>query len=228
MKRGIGAGQVRVELHLHTQASKDSLVEPEKLLEHCEKIGVDCFAVTDHNVIEGAFELKEMAPDRVIIGEEIETTQGELIAYFMTGWVPPGLKPMDAIERLRQQGAVISVPHPFDTVRGQFWSEEALLAITPFVDAIEVFNARCLNNAPNEKAADFARDQGLLGTVGSDAHSLREVGQASLMMPAFEDAQSFLAALRLAEQQTKLSPAYVHLFSRYAVWVKGLRKLFSN
>ena len=228
MKRGTGESQVRVELHLHTQASKDSLVKPERLLKHCEKIGVDRFAVTDHNVIEGAFELKEKAPDRVIIGEEIETTQGELIAYFMTEWVAPGLQPMDAIERLRQQGAVISVPHPFDTVRGQFWSEEELLRIAPYVDAIEVFNARCLDNAPNAKAADFARDQGLLETVGSDAHSLSEVGRASLIMPSFADAQHFLAALKSAEKRTKLSPAYVHLFSRYAAFVKAFRKIFSN
>jgi len=219
---------VRIELHLHTAASKDSLVRPEHLLAHCQKLGIDKFAVTDHNVIEGAFKLKSMAPERVIVGEEIETTQGELIGYFMTEWIPPGLEPMDVIQRLRMQGAVISVPHPFDTVRGQHWKEVDLQVIAPHVDAIEIFNARCLSNKPNLKAAAFAQEQGLLETVGSDAHSLWEVGRATLHMPDFSDADGFRNALREAQKQTRLSPYFVHLFSRYAVYSRKLQNILRN
>jgi predicted metal-dependent phosphoesterase TrpH len=212
-----GTSAVRVELHAHTRASKDSLVRPARLIEHCKKIGLDWIAITDHNEISGALEAKALAPERVIVGEEIETTQGELIGYIMQEWVPPGLTPMAAIARLRDQGALISVPHPFDTVRSHHWSEEQLLAIAPVVDAIEVFNARCFNNKPNQKAEVFAKRHGLLQTVGSDAHSLWEVGRASLQMQPFSDAQSFLASLSNARKMTRLSPAFVHLFSRFAV-----------
>jgi len=221
-------GFFRVELHAHTQASKDSLVRPERLIQHCEKIGIDKIAITDHNEIQGAFKAKELAPNRVIVGEEIETTQGELIGYFMQEWVPPGLAPMAVIERLRAQGAVISVAHPFDTVRSKHWKEENLLAIVPHIDAIEVFNARCLRTQPNQQAEDFAKQHGLLATVGSDAHSLWEVGMASLHLPAFDDAAAFKAALAEARQTTRLSPAFVHLFSRYASFYKRLEKLFSK
>ncbi|MEE4193884.1 MAG: PHP domain-containing protein [Anaerolineae bacterium] len=222
------AGGWRVELHLHTQASKDSLVRPAKLLAHCQKIGIDKFAVTDHNVIEGALALKAIAPEMVIVGEEIATTQGELIGYFMSEWVPSGLDPMETISRLRTQGAVISVAHPFDSVRSQHWEEEALLAIVPYVDAIETFNARCLSPEPNLAAAEFAQSNGLLETVGSDAHSLWEVGRASLLMPEFEDAESFRSALAGARQLTRLSPAFVHLFSRYAVLAKKMGRLVNS
>lgn len=213
---------VRVELHVHTHVSKDSLVQVKKLLNHCEKIHLDRVAITDHNAITGALEAKALAPERVIVGEEIETTQGELIGYFMTEWVPPGLEPMEVINRLRKQGAVISVPHPFDAVRGQYWSEEDLTAIVPYIDAIEIFNSRCLSNAPNERAATFAREHGLPGTVGSDAHSLYEVGRASLIMQDFIDGEGFRAALKNAESMTNLSPIFVHLFSRFAVLYKKL------
>ena len=219
---------MRVELHLHTQASKDSLVKPGKLLAHCQKIGIDKFAVTDHNVIEGALALKSMAPETVIVGEEIATAQGELIGYFMLEWVPPGLTPMETIERLRAQGAVVSVAHPFDSVRSQHWEEEELLAIAPYVDAIETFNARCLSQGPNQRAVAFAREHGLRETVGSDAHSLFEVGRASLIMSPFEDAAGFLNALKDAQQMIRLSPAFVHLFSRYAVFYKKIARLLSS
>jgi hypothetical protein len=217
---------IRVELHTHTRYSKDSLVKLEDLLRHCQRIGVDRVAITDHNVIEGAFATQDLAPERVIVGEEIETSQGELIGYFMLEWVPPGLEPMETIARLRAQGAVISVPHPFDTVRGPQWREAELLAIAPYVDAIEVFNARCLSQAPNLRAKSFAEEQGLLETVGSDAHTLLEIGRASLMMTSFEGPEEFKAALKDACQETKLSPAFVHLCSRFAVYYKKVRKNF--
>jgi predicted metal-dependent phosphoesterase TrpH len=213
---------VRVELHLHTQASSDSLVEPQKLLDHCTRIGIDRVAITDHNSIEGALAAKALEPERVIIGEEIETTQGELLGYFMSEHVPAGLEPLVAIERLRAQGAVISVSHPFDRTRGPIWTHEQLLAIAPHIDALEVFNARCFTNKPNRKASTFARQQGLLATVGSDAHSYYEVGRAALVMPPFSNASDFLAGLAIARQATRLSPLFVRLFSRFAAIAQHL------
>ncbi len=217
-----GSNLVRVELHVHTRVSKDSLIRLDDLLKHCQKTGVDRVAITDHNRIEGALEGSKIAPEQVIVGEEIETTHGELIGYFMTEWVPPGFEPMEAIQRLRQQGAVISVPHPFDTIRSQHWSTQALMSILPHIDAIETFNARCMTASPNLHAAAFAREHGCLETVGSDAHSLYEVGRAILMMDDFTDAESFKKALINAHQKNKRSPAFVHLFSRYAVLYKKL------
>ena len=207
---------VRVELHLHTCASQDSLVRPQELLDHCKRIGIDRVAITDHNSIAGALEAQALAQDRVIVGEEIETTQGELLGYFMTEFVPGGLEPMDTIARLRAQGAVISVSHPFDQTRGPKWTNEQLIAIAPHVDAFEVFNARCFTNQPNRLAAAFASQHGLLETVGSDAHSLLEVGRASLLMPPFLDAGEFTAALKHARAKTRRSTLFVRLFSRWA------------
>lgn len=207
---------VRVELHLHTNASTDSLVQPRKLLEHCNRIGIKRIAITDHNSIDGALAAKALAPDQVIVGEEIETTQGELLGYFMSEAIPGGLEPLETIARLRTQGAVISVSHPFDHTRGPKWTYEQLLAIAPYVDAFESFNARCMTNKPNKKAAIFAKQHGLLETVGSDAHTLKEVGRASMLMPTFFDAASFLTALESAHPHNRRSSVFVHLFSRFA------------
>ena len=216
---------MRVELHVHTCYSKDSLVDISRLLAHCRKIGIDRIAITDHNEIDGALEAYQIAPDRVIVGEEIQTTQGELLGYFMQERVPSELEPMEAIRRLKAQGAVISVAHPFDSIRGQHWAFDELEKITPYIDAIETYNARCLTEGPNQQAAIFARDHNLLATVGSDAHSLKEVGQASLWMAPFNGPVAFKAALKTVEMDTRLSPAFVHLFSRFAVYRKKIAQL---
>lgn len=214
---------VRVELHCHTKASEDSLVPVERYLSRCKTLGIDKIAITDHNEIKAAFEAKALAPDMVIVGEEIQTSRGELLGYFMSEWIPPGLEPLETIDRLRDQNAVISIPHPLDPFRSKDWSQDDLEALVPYVDALETFNARCLGNKPNLEAAFFAIEHGLLMTAGSDAHTLDELGKATLVMPDFSDAEIFKAALSHAEQITELSPFYTHLFSSFAKLNKKLK-----
>src|SRR5512140_1561368 len=96
---------LRVEFHCHTIYSKDSLVKPEALLEACRRKGIDRVVVTDHNSTRGAWAASLLDPQRVIIGEEIMTTRGEILAAYGQEEVPPQLSPEETIARLRQQGA---------------------------------------------------------------------------------------------------------------------------
>jgi predicted metal-dependent phosphoesterase TrpH len=123
---------------------------------------------------------------------------------------------------LRSQGAFISVAHPFDLHRKGHWALPTLLEIIPLVDAIEVFNSRCMSPRFNEEAQAFAREHGLLGTVGSDAHAVFEVGRSTMLLPDFDGAASLAEALDQVRFETRLSSPLVHLTSRYAVWRKRI------
>lgn len=213
-----------VEFHCHTCFSKDSLVQPTDLVNACRRKGIDRVIVTDHNEIAGALEAQQMDPSRVIVGEEIMTTQGEILAAYVQERLPPGLSPREAIASLRSQGAFISISHPFDISRAGSWQTKDLLAILPLVDAIEIFNARCLVPGANHQALEFARLHNLQGTVGSDAHTLRELGRAVLLLPDFHNADSLRAVLPQAERQTRLSSPLIHFTSRFAVWYKKLQR----
>lgn len=213
----------RVETHCHTIYSKDSLTRPADLLVACRKKGLDRVIITDHNTISGALAAQKLDPARVIVGEEIMTRAGELLAAFVVEEIPAGLTPHETIRRLREQGAFISVSHPFDTTRAGHWKLPDLLEIAPLVDAIEVFNARCFSTTMNEQAQAFASLHNLLGTVGSDAHTAFELGTASLEIPPFDTADAFRQNLRHARPRVNRSPAWVRLSSRYAVVVKKLR-----
>ncbi len=215
---------IRIELHCHTIYSKDSLLRPGALLAACQRKGIDRVAITDHNEIAGAMHAKALDPQRVIIGEEIMTTQGELLAFFVQERIPPHLSPEAAIERLRAQGAFISVSHPFDRWRSGGWQAQDLARITPLVDAIEVFNARCMRASFNHHAADYARAHRIPGTVGSDAHVSMELGRATLLLPEFADAEGLRAALPQAQTRQKRSSPLIHATSRYAKIYKRLTK----
>ncbi len=218
----VKSANMKVELHCHTIYSKDSLTTPEDLLAACHHKGIDRIIVTDHNTILGAQAAQELDPTRVIVGEEIMTLGGELLAFFVREHVPPGLPPEETIARLREQGAFISVAHPFDDFRKGHWALPDLLLILPLVDAIETFNARCMRPQANQQAQAFAQEYHLLGTVGSDAHTTGELGKAHLLMPDFRDATSFKQALAQAQERVSLSLPWIHFTSRYAVWMKKL------
>jgi predicted metal-dependent phosphoesterase TrpH len=213
---------IRVELHCHTIYSTDCLVNLPDLLRACQRKGIQRLAVTDHNHIQGALKAQGLDPQMVIVGEEIATQSGELLAFFVREEVPPGLPPEETIALLREQGAFISVAHPFDRFRSGHWKLAELERIAPLVDAVEVFNARCLWPGFNRQAQAFARTHTLPGTVGSDAHTLFEVGQACLLLPDFQDVKSLREALTQATPQVSLSPPWVHLASRYAAWHEKL------
>ncbi len=206
---------IRVEFHCHTKYSKDSLAEPEALIETCQLKGIDRLIVTDHNTIDGALAAQALDPQRVIVGEEIMTTAGELLASFVMEEVPKGLAPLEAVERLREQGAFISISHPFDIFRTP-WDRSALLEILPYLDAIETFNARCLWKRFNKQAAAFAHEHDLPGTSGSDAHTVEELGAGTLRLPVFSNAAELRVAIRASESIETLSSPWVHFWSTWA------------
>jgi predicted metal-dependent phosphoesterase TrpH len=211
-----------VELHSHTYASDDCLMRPADIVRACARRGIDRLAVTDHNTIAGALEMRTLAPALVIVGEEVMTTQGELLAYFLRESVPAGLGPLETIARLRQQGAAISVSHPFDRLRHGAWQPAGLAGIVDLVDAIEVFNSRCIYPEDNDRALAFAREHGKLGSVGSDAHSTRELGRAVLKMPAAGTPEDLIAGFGAGERVTRLSSPAIHFTSRWAKLRKRL------
>ena len=83
----------KVDLHTHTIYSKDCLTRTALLLERARQIGLQKVAVTEHNRLDGALAAKALAPDLVIVGEEIMTTHGEIIAYFHNKEGPSRLTP---------------------------------------------------------------------------------------------------------------------------------------
>lgn len=211
---------LRVEFHCHTNASSDSLTDPGALVRAARRKGLDRVVVTDHNTVAGALAARALDPELIIVGEEIMTTRGEILAAFLTEEVPPGLSPEQTISRLRAQGAFISVSHPFDRWRSGHWREADLREILPLVDAIEVYNSRCMWPGFNDRAREYATRHQIAGTVGSDAHAAFELGRSVLLLEPFQDADGLRRAMGAARAQVRWSPPWVHLSSRYASILK--------
>jgi predicted metal-dependent phosphoesterase TrpH len=212
---------IKAEFHCHTVYSMDSLLELDVLLQACDSRGIEKIAITDHGSMQGALKAHKMAPDRVVIAEEIATPEGEILGYFMTEEVPQGLPAVEVVRRLRGQGAFISLAHPFDLHRSR-WTEKTLEQILPYIDGLEVFNARCRREEYNQAAYEYAMEHGKVLMAGSDAHALSELGRASMSMPWFDDAESLRASASEATISGELSGLYVHMISTFARVAKKL------
>ena len=211
----MGQRTVRVDLHCHTHRSHDSATSYKALVGACRRRGIDVIAITDHNRIEGALEFRDTADQRCIVGEEVSTTEGEIIGLFLKEFIPPRRSPEETIAEIKRQGGVVYVPHPCDRVRRSVITPAALQRVAPLVDAVEVLNARLHSASQNADALRFAQERGLLQGAGSDAHIPFEVGRAGVEMPDFDDAESFKRALASSRVFGKPSIPLVHLASSF-------------
>jgi predicted metal-dependent phosphoesterase TrpH len=190
------AGWVRVDCHLHTVASGDSVLTVEELADRARRAGLDVVCVTDHNVTHAAVAAAERDLGvRVIVGEEVRTPDGDVIGLFLTERIPYVLPLAEVIGLIRGQRGLVYVPHPFDQARSSVGGVLPGLCSAGCVDVIEVFNAKIADQSVNARAASLAQTFGLPGGAGSDAHDALGVGAAYLEMPDFEGPASFLAAL---------------------------------
>ncbi len=177
------AASAFVDLHCHTSASFDSLASPRAVVAAAVRRGLTHLAITDHDRIDGALAARDAAPGglTILVGEEIRTRDGDLIAVFLSRAIPPGLSAAETIAAVREQGGLVGIPHPFDRFRGSLSKGEslgALEALAATVDWVEAWNARLMIGDGNARAAELARAAGVAGVAVSDAHTAIEVGVA--------------------------------------------------
>ena len=217
---GTNRGMVKLDLHLHTHHSRDCTIPTAEVIRLCLRRGLDGIAVTDHNTLAGGLEAAALAPPgfTVIPGEEITSSEGEIIGLFLGEEIAAGLSPEETAWRIREQGGVIIVPHPFDPLRRSPLKIPALtrLVAAGLVDAIEILNARMALRSHNRRGAHYALGAGLPGTAGSDGHSRPEYARAWIEIAPFANRDEFVANLAEATVGGGLSLFYVHFLSTVA------------
>lgn len=217
-----GAPSMRMDLHLHTAGSFDCLTDPERVVARFIELGYDRIAITDHNRLHVGQRMSERYPDRVIAGEEVKTAEGiDVIGLYLTDEIPKGTPAEETIGRIRAQGGIPYLPHPYAGGKGGGGRHAERLGA--LCDVIEVFNARLHSQRMNDQAEELAARLGKLRGAGSDAHSMGEIGNALVELPAHPNsAEALRAALRSAECSGREASRLVHLHS---TWAKVAKKL---
>jgi len=211
-----------LDLHLHSVGSWDCLSDPDALLDRADRVGIDRLAITDHNELFVARAMAERHPDRVIPGEEVKTAEGiDVIGLYLTETIPRGTPAHETIDRIRDQGGIPYLPHPF--ARGKGGGGAYVEELAPLVDVIEVFNARLHPEALNAPTQPVVARYGRLVSAGSDAHTVSEIGNVHLRVPDHDNTPEGLRfALARATWEGREASRLVHLAS---TWAKIRKKL---
>ncbi len=213
---------LKADLHIHTRYSMDCQTPLETIISRCQELNITCIAIADHGTAEGALEMQKIAPFKVIVAEEILTTHGEIMGMFLKETIPSGISPQEAIKRIRAQGGLVNIPHPFETIRGSALKDAMIDEIAKDIDLMEVLNSRSPFRANTNKAKAFAAKHNIPGGAGSDAHTVFEIGNAYIEIPDFNTPEEFLKAIAKGKIHGKRSGIFVHFFS---VWARLKIKL---
>lgn len=218
---------MKVDFHVHTEYSPDSVITFDALVESCRVKGIDSVAIMDHDVIEGAFEFARLADERreggewaprILIGEEVRTTGGEICGLFLKEWVPDHLAPVETMELIRAQGGLVYVPHPFDLLKLKRLKGAQLAELSDRIDIIEAFNGKPRLPLANFLARRFLSRNDFPRGAGSDSHEPTHLGAAYVEVEEFEGAGDLLDKLRRGTVTGKLysplSSAYTRLKMR--------------
>jgi predicted metal-dependent phosphoesterase TrpH len=169
---------VRIDPHVHSDASYDAQDPVELILEQAAEIGLDAVVVTDHDVLHESIRAAELAPMYGLVGipgVEVSTADGHLLALGVEEMPPRRESMAKTVQWVRDRGGVAIVPHPFQRSRHGI-RRKRLETVDP--DAIEVYNSWLFTGWKNRRARRFARKRGYPGVAGSDAHKVGYVGRA--------------------------------------------------
>lgn len=237
MTHGLHAGpdptvrRGRADMHIHTLASDGTSSVPE-ILDHVERLGfLDLIAIADHERIDAAVAARQMAEDRglnvrVVVGEEISTRGGHLLALFLERPVP-SLKGLGwSIEAIHDQGGLAIPSHPlvpFPMCAQGSALRRLLASDNPAVrpDTIETFNPTALGKYRHEAVVRFAAEHGLSQMGNSDAHIATAIGACWTSFPGRtpEDLRAALAA-----GTTRHHGGFHGSFDQLGVYGRQLRK----
>ena len=166
----------KVDFHTHSYASSDGGLKSEHYKKALDTKLLDYIAITDHNRIDAAVEIQQHLGQQIIVGEEIMTSAGEIIGLYLTEVVPPALTPQETIARIKQQGGLVYIPHPFESVRKGL-HPRLMEELTSVIDIVEVCNGRAFLQNLSSQAVVWARLNHVVGAASSDAHGFQGLGR---------------------------------------------------
>jgi predicted metal-dependent phosphoesterase TrpH len=219
------------DLHIHTTAS-DGTATPEQVLDWvCSKTDLSVIAITDHNTNEGGLIAAELAaskryPIDVIVGQEVESSDGHILGLWTPERIRPGMDAIDTVAAIHAQDGFAIAAHPFAP---RLWAKAGLDRGRRSVydnvdyDAMEIANSTPLLFVANWMARFYQRSCGdrFACTGGSDAHILSVIGSSLTYFPG-ETADDLRVALEARETQVGLPGISPMRQWRYMRHVRGI------
>jgi len=204
----------KVDLHTHSYGSSDGGLKLSDYQALLTTNKLDYIAITDHDRIDIAQEINASLGHKIIVGQEITTREGEIIGLFLSSAIAPKLSARETALAIKDQGALVYIPHPFETVRKGI-TRSTLDGIADLVDIVEVHNGRAVFQNKGPEATVWARLHNKVGAASSDAHGIRGVGTSYTTITDVPSARSLAKLLEKGHLDVKHPPILSLLYPKY-------------
>ncbi|MDH5807177.1 MAG: PHP domain-containing protein [Candidatus Methanomethylicaceae archaeon] len=170
--------KLKIDLHVHTNKSKDGISSIKDILYYAKKKGLDGIAITDHDVFMDPIIAERLSEEIIIIpGVELTTEIGHLILLY---------------------DSILIIPHPLDPISHGigYKNIKNLMNLKPL---LEVRNGSTLPIF-NKIAEKLAIKLNLSMVGGSDAHIDFMVGSAYTIVEAEDkNLESIIKAIKIGK-----------------------------
>jgi predicted metal-dependent phosphoesterase TrpH len=183
--------QVKVDLHVHTTYSSDSIITPKELVFYAKKRGLTAVAVTDHNRVDGARKIAKETDFLIVPGTEVSSLGGHIVGLNVQEAIQRGLGVEETVDKIHQAGGIAIACHPFALFKGSVGKH-----MNEKFDAVETRNASSYPyNSATKKADSLADRFGLPKVAGTDAHIGQAIGCAYTLIKAEPNVEAILMAI---------------------------------
>jgi predicted metal-dependent phosphoesterase TrpH len=200
----------KIDLHTHSTASPDGGITMEQYARALSTNLLDVIAITDHNRIDFATQAQRELGDRIIVGEEIMSAAGEIVGLYLTERIKPGLSPLETVKQIKDQGGIVYIPHPFETVRKGL-HPGILEELVDYLDVIEICNGRAFLQNRSAQTVIWAKLNHIVGAASSDAHGQRGLGRTFTTVKQLPTQDDLIALLSRGTPVTE-RPGFRSLF----------------
>jgi predicted metal-dependent phosphoesterase TrpH len=203
----------KLDLHTHSEASPDGAITAEQYASILASEALDYIAVTDHDRIDFALGLHAALGDKIIVGQEITTSEGEIIGLYLKELIQPHMSALKTATAIHAQGGLVYIPHPFEKVRSGV-QEATLQKIAEHIDIIEIQNGRAVSNKNSIKAATWAKINGKPGAASSDAHGKKGLGHTYSVVQEVPSRGNLTSILKMTAAIYKRPPLQTFMYPK--------------
>lgn len=208
---------IRIDLHSHSFASPDGGIKIEEYDKALKEDKLDYIAITDHDTISGALKIKKMLDNnlanKIIVGQEITTKEGEIIGLYLTDKIKPHQSALETVKEIKKQNGIVYIPHPFETVRKGL-TLKTINEIRDYVDIVEIFNGRAIFQNKGPEAIKWTKLNNVSGCASSDAHGFKGLGTCYTIINENLTKYNIINQLQKAKYKTDHPPLYTLLYPK--------------
>jgi predicted metal-dependent phosphoesterase TrpH len=210
--------QLKIDLHVHTCYSYDSLITPQQLVLYAKKRGLDGVAITDHDRVDGALKIARETDFLIIPGVEVSSLGGHIVGLNVQKQIPQKLSVDETVDKIHEAGGIAVACHPTVFIKQSLGKN-----LSSKFDAVEVINASAFPFRYSvNRSKQIASNLGVAAVAGSDAHYGPEIGYAYTLIDAAPRVSDIVNAIsnRLCQPFGSAIPLSLRLKREFLVFRK--------